>query len=204
MNEAQKVALGYALGLVATAAQVGYSLWIGPQPKAEQPAPSLAVWLANQLGFWALAWLTATLACSPLRYWTGAKWPAVWRKRFGLTAFALACLHVTVWLVGEKRADLAAVGADFAEKPWLVFGLLTFLLLITLAVTTPIGVVKRLGGVRWQHVHRLIYPAGLLAILHYALRDDADAQHWIGFALLISLLLWARRYPPTLKMGRRH
>ncbi|MBM4345926.1 MAG: ferric reductase-like transmembrane domain-containing protein [Deltaproteobacteria bacterium] len=188
----RRPAIGYALGLACTFGQVAWSWHIGPQPKGEHAPPSMAVWIANQLGFWALAWLVATLACTPLRWWTGATWPGLWRKRLGLTAFALALLHVGVWVVGERAGDLARIMDDVTSQPWMMLGLFAFALVCTLAATSPTDIARRLGGVRWRRVHRLVYVAAVAACLHYALRDGADPQHWIGFSLALTGLLWAR------------
>lgn len=184
--------VGYWLGVACTVGQIAWSWHIGPQPKGEHPAPSLALWIANQLGFWALGWLVATLACSPLRWWTGASWPGRWRKRLGLTTFALAVLHVGVWVFGEKSLDLKKILTDLLATPWLLFGLAAFVGLLLLAATTPLPVMRWLGGARWQRVHRAIYAVAVLACVHYAVRDGADPQHWIGFSLAVAGLLWVR------------
>ncbi len=188
----RRPAIGFALGILVTLAQISWSWHIGPQPKGEHPPPSWSLWIANQLGFWALAWLVATLACTPLRWWTGATWPGRWRKRLGLVAFALAAAHVGVFVIGEKSFDLWAIGVDVVKTPWLVFGVTAMTALTVLAATTPTAVVRWLGGARWQRVHRLVYAVAVLACLHYALRDGADPQHWIGFSLAVAGLLWVR------------
>ena len=199
MTSQDQARLGYFGALFGTAAHLGYNVWQGPQPNGEQPLASPALSLANHLGFWALAWLCASLACTPLRLWTGAVWPGRWRKRFGVTAFALSVLHVATWVVGEKSFHVSAMVQDFADKPWLIAGALASLCLWALALTTPAVIARRLGGVRWRLLHRLVYVAAGLAIAHYALRPNANVQHWLAFAVLIVLLLFARRRGPLAK-----
>ncbi|MBI5608325.1 MAG: ferric reductase-like transmembrane domain-containing protein [Deltaproteobacteria bacterium] len=187
----------YAAGLAATIAHVGYAVAQGPQPIGERPLASPAVWAANYLGFWALIWLLATLACTPARLWLGATWPSRWRRTLGLTAAGLAVVHVATWQIGEHGLNLPAGLGKIAETPWLMLGSLALLTLLVLAATSPAAAVKRLGAARWKKLHRLVYVGALLVIGHYAARATADPQHWIGFGLVLALLLGARRGRPA-------
>lgn len=187
----------YVAALALTAAHIGYFIWQGPQPHGERPLASPAVWVANDIGFWALSWLAATLACTPARVWLHVSWPGRWRRTLGLTAAALAVLHVGVWVVAEHHLQLFKIAEDFAEDLWLWPGLLALVGLAVLALTSPAAMVKRLGASRWRQVHKLVYAVGVLGVLHYALRAEADPQHWIGFALLFALLLGVRGGRPT-------
>ena len=119
-----------------------------------------------------------------------------------LGTFALALLHVATWVFAEMRLDLSRMAGQLADNPWLALGLAAFVLLLTLAATTPLPVVRKLGGASWQRLHRLVYVAAVLACLHYALRQGADPQHWIGFSLATCGLLWARVAHRGRKDGR--
>jgi sulfoxide reductase heme-binding subunit YedZ len=169
----------------------------GPQPHGERPPPSAAVALANDLGFWALCWLAAALACTPLRRWTGATWPARWRRTLGLTAALWSLAHVLVWWVGEQGLQWSSTAAQFRAHLWLWPGLLALLGMALLAATSPAAAVRGLGAGRWRLVHRGVYAVALLAVAHYALRPWADPQHWLAFGLAITILLVARRSGPT-------
>ncbi len=187
----------YGLGLAATIAHVGYAVAQGPQQVGERPLASPAVWAANYLGFWALVWLLAALACTPARIWLGATWPARWRRRLGLTSAGLVLLHVGTWQIGEHGPNVAAGLAKIAQTPWLLLGSLATVLMLMLTVTSPAAVVKRLGAARWKKLHRLVYLAAVLVIGHYAARDTADPQHWIAFGLVLAVLLGARQGRPA-------
>lgn len=189
----------FALALAGTGGHVVLQVVQGPQASGGTP-PSAAIWLANQLGFWALAWLAATLACTPLQQWAGWQWPLRWRKRLGITAFALATLHVGVWVIGEHGMSPVKMAKEWLATPWQWFGALAWILLASLAATTPARVAKKIGGRRWKIWHKAIYVAALAAVLHYALRREATPLHWIGFAVVIAALLLAR----LARLPRRH
>ncbi len=197
MQERTRERLIYAAGLLATGAHVARAVWLGPQQIGERPLAKPHVWAANYLGFWAITWLIATLACTPARLWLGATWPARWRRTLGLTTALLVAVHVLTWQIGESGADLGRGLALVAQKPWLWAGALGLLVTLVLAATSPVAVVKQLGALRWRQVHRSVYGLAVLAVLHYALRETADPQHWLAFGLVLALLLAARQGKPT-------
>lgn len=175
---------------------VGHVAWrfaAGPQPHGERPPPTVAVALANDIGFWALCWLVAALSCTPLRRWTGATWPARWRRTLGLTAALWSLAHVLVWWLGEQRGRWAATVQQFREHVWLWPGLFALLGMAALTLTSPAAVVRGLGAARWRGIHRSVYAVAVLAVAHYALRPWADPQHWLGFGLAVAVVLLARR-----------
>lgn len=186
--------LWFAGAWLVTLGHLGYIASIGPQQVGERPLASPSVWLANHLGFWALTWLAASLACTPIRIHLKARWPARWRRALGLSSALLAVVHVGVWAAGE--GSLAEIKAEFSRHAWLWPGLLALLGLVALAATSTAASIKRLGAGRWRTLHRSVYLWALLVVLHYALRETADVQHWLGFGLVIALLLAARRMAP--------
>lgn len=195
LSTAQREGLIFGAAWLATVAHVGHAVWTGPQQVGERPLASPGLWAANYLGFWALTWLIAALACTPIRVHLKATWPARWRRRLGLSAALLSGLHVTAWLVADQ-GSLAAVFKSFQEHVWLWPGALALVGMALLASTSTAAAVKKLGAKRWKALHRLAYAVAVLTVLHYALRSTADVQHWMAFGIAVAAVLWARRVGP--------
>lgn len=186
--------LWFAGAWLATAAHIGQAVISGPQQVGERPLASPSVWVANVVGFWALTWLIAALACTPIRVHLKANWPARWRKRLGLSSALLAGIHVSVWAVGEGSVE--HILKEFSKHPWLWPGLIALVGLGVLAATSTTAAIKKLGGQRWRLLHRSVYVWAVMVVLHYALRETADVQHWMAFGLVVALVLAARRMAP--------
>jgi sulfoxide reductase heme-binding subunit YedZ len=152
--------------------------------------------------------LFVTLAVTPLRRLTG--WNEVIRTRrlIGLTAFWYALLHLLTYIVFDQSLSPADIAEDVAEHPWVLVGFTSFLLLIPLAVTSTNAWVRRLGGERWQRLHRLVYAAALGGVLHFLWLVKRDVRTPLYFAAVLAVLfiarLWvARRTPSGAGRGRR-
>ncbi len=124
--------------------------------------------LERTLGLWALRFLIAALAITPLRRLGG---PSLvrYRRAIGLLAFYYACLHLTVYLVLDKGLDLAAIWADIVKRPYITVGMLAFTILVPLAVTSNNAMIRRLGSRTWQRLHRLVYVASAAAAIHFVM-----------------------------------
>lgn len=146
----------------------------------------------NRLGLTALILLLASLSATPLRLLFGITWPMRLRRLLGLLAFLYASLHWLVYAGLDQGFAWSAIVADVAERKFITVGFAAFLLLIPLAITSTAGMRKRLGGVRWQRLHRLVYPAGLLAALHFLWRVKRDLSQPLAYALLLGALLLVR------------
>lgn len=144
-----------------------------------------------QTGLWALRLLLASLAVTPLQRLTGWRWPIRFRRQLGLFAFFYACLHLAVYAVFDRSLDLAAVWEDIVERPFITVGALAFLLLVPLAATSTRAAVRRLGP-RWQQLHRLVYLAAGLAVLHYLWLVKADLRPPLIYAGILATLLLLR------------
>jgi sulfoxide reductase heme-binding subunit YedZ len=118
-------------------------------------------------GTWTLVMLCATLAVTPLRRLTGWNWLIKLRRMLGLFAFFYVMLHFSVWLGLDRGFDVAAIVKDIGKRPFITVGFVAFVLMIPLALTSTNGMVRRLGGKRWQALHKSIYAIAVLAILHY-------------------------------------
>jgi len=157
-------------------------------------------------GAWAFIFLFLTLACTPVKRLTGWRWPGKIRRILGLYAFFYCLLHLLVYLViGQKlRFDYAYL--DALSVPSRLWGWLSLLLLVPLALTSTDGMVRRLGGKRWQRLHRLVYPATAFAIVHLALTEHDNQvldYHGTKYALLPFLVLMALRVAPLSRLWNR-
>jgi sulfoxide reductase heme-binding subunit YedZ len=151
----------------------------------------------RSLGSWALTFLLITLAVTPLRRLTG--WNALIRLRrmLGLFAFFYVCLHLTTYIGIDQFFDLGAIWADIVKRPYITIGMACFLLLVPLAVTSTNAMQRRLGGKRWQQLHRLVYVIAIGGTVHYWMLVKKDIRlpltYAVVLALLLGLRLWWRR-----------
>jgi sulfoxide reductase heme-binding subunit YedZ len=147
-------------------------------------------------GDWTLYFLCITLAVTPLRRLTGLNWLLKLRRMLGLFAFFYASLHFMTFLWFDHFFDLAEMWKDVIKRPFITVGFAAFVLLVPLAATSTNAMVRRLGGKRWQALHRLIYVIAPLGILHYWWMKSAKNN--IGqpmlFAVVVALLLAVRLY----------
>lgn len=158
--------------------------------------------ITHRTGDWALKLLLLTLAVTPLRRISG--WSALLRLRrmLGLFAFFYALLHFATWLVLDQFFDWQAILADIAKRPYITLGFSAFLLLVPLAVTSTDGMLRRLGR-NWLRLHRLIYPAAVLAVAHFWWLVKADLLEPAVYAGLLALLLVLRLPPISRRLARR-
>jgi sulfoxide reductase heme-binding subunit YedZ len=107
----------------------------------------------------------------------------------GLFAFFYLCLHFTTWLALDRYFNWAQILDDISKRPYITVGFTAFLLLIPLAVTSTAGWIRRLGGKRWQRLHRLIYVAAVLGVIHYYWLVKSDHRKPLEYAFIIGVLL---------------
>ena len=154
--------------------------------------------LTRRSGEWALRFLLLTLLMTPLRDWTGWRWPPRLRRMLGLYAFFYAALHLLTWLWFDQFFDWAAIGEDIVKRPFITAGMGALQILLVLAATSPRAMMRRLGR-RWKPLHRAVYAAVPLAVLHHFWLVKADlfwpAVYGALAGLLLAHRLW-RRYGP--------
>lgn len=148
--------------------------------------------LRRGLGIWALNFLLLTLAVTPLRKYSGWPWLGRLRRMLGLFVFFYAALHLITYLWLDQSLDWSAIVRDIAKRPFIVVGMLAFLLLLPLALTSNAFALRKLGGRRWQELHRNVYLIGLLAVVHYAWMAEANIVRPLLYALLLGMLLGLR------------
>jgi sulfoxide reductase heme-binding subunit YedZ len=156
------------------------------------------------LGLWALRLLLVTLAVTPLRQLTGLTVVLRFRRLLGLYAFAYATLHFAAYLVLDLRGYWTQIFEEIVERPYITVGFLAWLLLVPLAITSTRNAMRRLGR-RWAQLHRLVYAAAVLAVLHFWWLVKSDIREPALYAAILALLLgwrlWRRVRPVS--PGRR-
>lgn len=143
----------------------------------------------NELGLSALILLIATIACTPARRLLGWTWPMRVRRELGLLAFLYAVLHFLTYLVLDQFFDWGVIAGDIVQRPFITVGFTTLVLLAPVAWTSTNASIKKLGYARWQRIHWLVYPAGVLAAVHFVWRVKRDVSQPLTYALIIGVLL---------------
>ncbi len=151
----------------------------------------------ERTGKTALIVLVLSLACSPLKTLFGFTPALALRRPLGLYAFFYAACHLTIFVAVDYGFDLTLIGEAVVEKRYVLAGFSAFLLLLPLAITSTKGWMRRLGA-RWKRLHRLVYVAAGLAILHYVWLVKADIREPLLYGaavagLLLLRLPWLRR-----------
>ncbi len=164
--------------------------------------------ITNETGVWTLRFLCITLTVTPLRRLTG--WNAVirFRRLLGLFAFFYGTLHLLTYVIADRYAgldvpsgivawrtvrDLAgSIAADIYKRPFITMGFTAWISMLPLAATSTAGMIRRLGGRRWQLLHRLIYASVVAGVVHYWWLVKADVRRPETYALAAGALLAAR------------
>lgn len=161
--------------------------WFFADGLGANPIEALTLWSGKS----ALIILLAALAVTPVRRWTGWNPIQKVRRLTGLFAFFYACLHLAVYLVLDQFFAWSFIWEDIAERPFITVGAGAFLCLLPLALTSTRGWIRRLGR-NWARLHRLVYLAGALAVLHYVWKQKADIRDPLVAAAVLALLLGVR------------
>jgi methionine sulfoxide reductase heme-binding subunit len=188
-----------AVKVVAWAACLAPLAWLGYRVYTGDLSANPISFITNWLGDWTLRILLASLAMTPLRILLHWSWPVTLRRLLGLFAFFYASLHFSVWLVLDHFFDWRQMGADIVKRPYITVGMTALLLMIPLAATSTARAIRRLGGVRWQWLHRLVYAIGVCAVLHYlwlAKKANPDPYYYAAAFILLMVIRvvgWGRR-----------
>ena len=145
--------------------------------------------ITHVTGDWTLRFLLITLAITPLRKLL--RFPVLirFRRMFGLFAFFYACLHLTTYIWLDKFFNVNEMLRDVGKRKFITIGLSGFLLLVPLALTSTAGWIRRLGGKRWQALHRLIYYAAVCGVIHYLWLVKKDTRKPVEYGLILAALL---------------
>ena len=148
--------------------------------------------ITHTTGDWTLRFLLITLAITPLRKLLGVPSLIRFRRMLGLYAFFYASLHFLTYIWFDKEFVVADMLADIAKRKFITIGMLAFALLIPLAITSTAGWIRRLGGKRWQMLHRLIYLAAIAGVIHYIWLVKKDTRIPLEYGACLAVLLLYR------------
>lgn len=141
------------------------------------------------LGLWALRFLLGSLAVTPLR-WLGLNLIR-FRRQIGLVAFAYVLLHLTAWVCLDMGLRWSQIAGDLVKRWYIVIGMASLLLMLPLAVTSNNGSIRRMGAAAWGQLHKLAYPAAVLAVIHFLMVGKiTTSEQLIYAAILAGLLFW--------------
>jgi len=150
--------------------------------------------ITNHTGIWTLRLIVAGLAITPLRWLTGLNQLVNYRRLVGLFAFFYGCLHFTTFFFFDHQFDFAGMWQDVVKRPYITAGFVAFVLMIPLAVTSTTGWIRRMGGKKWNLLHKLIYITALAAVLHYFWKVKLDATYPVYYGLGVAALLGFRAW----------
>jgi sulfoxide reductase heme-binding subunit YedZ len=147
--------------------------------------------LQHATGDWTLRFLVFTLCITPFRKLFKLPDLIRFRRMLGLFGFFYVCLHFMTYLGPDQQFDLAGMWKDVAKRPFITVGFAGLVLLIPLAITSTAGWIRRLGGKRWQMLHRSIYFTAVLGVIHYYWLVKSDVRKPVFYGALVGiLLLW--------------
>ncbi len=148
--------------------------------------------ITHSTGGWTLVLVLTTLSITPLRQVTRQYWLIGVRRVIGLFAFFYGTLHFLTYIWLDKFFDVHEMLKDIGKRRFITVGFSAFVLMIPLALTSTAWSIRRLGGKRWQRLHRLIYLTAILAVIHYFWLVKADHRKPIAYGVVLSILLLYR------------
>jgi sulfoxide reductase heme-binding subunit YedZ len=143
-------------------------------------------------GVLTLLFLLLSLAVTPLRKAAGLPWMIKFRRMLGLYGFFYGCLHLLTYVWFDKFFGVSAIVEDVLKRPFITVGMASFILLVPLAITSTQKMIKRVGGKRWNQLHRAAYVAAAGGVIHYYMLVKADTREPLMFAAALGLLLGYR------------
>jgi sulfoxide reductase heme-binding subunit YedZ len=189
--------IGRALKPVVFLTLLAPALWLGYALATDRLQGDVVKILEIDTGTLALRALVYTLAITPLRQLTGWSWLAGYRRMLGLFVFFYATVHMAVYFGLDLELQFGEIWASIVKRPYITIGMLSWLILVPLAITSPHAIAKKLGGVRWKQVHRLTYVVAITATTHYlwAVKKDTfwPVVYFMLFASLVLFRLWRWR-----------
>ena len=207
---------------MASLVPAGWLAWaaftgnLSPDPLAD---------ITHGTGDWTLRFLCVTLAVTPLRRITGWNGVIRFRRMAGLFAFFYGTMHFLIYVIADRFAGLvdfpagmvswdtagrllASIWDDIFKRPFITVGFTALTLMLPLALTSTAWSIRRLGGKRWQALHRLVYASAVLGVVHYWWLVKADIRRPVTYAAIVAVLLgfrayWARTRSPVTRIPAR-
>jgi len=177
------VPLGLIGYRVLVLAQTGYEPHLTANP---------IEYITHFTGDWIMRFLLICLAITPLRKLGNQPKLARYRRMFGLFAFAYSCVHFTTWFWFDKSFNVSDMWADIEKRRYITVGMAGFLMILPLAITSTAGWVRRMGFVKWQRLHRLIYFAALAGVIHYYWLVKSDVRLPLMYGAILGILMLCR------------
>jgi len=168
------------------------ALWLARQVWTSNLTANPLEYITHFTGDWTIRLIVATLAVTPLRKLLHAPELIRFRRMIGLYAFFYGCLHFLTWLWLDKLFDIQEMLKDVAKRRFITVGMAALLSMLPLAITSTTGWIRRLGGKRWQRLHRLIYFTGIAAVVHYYWLVKSDVRLPLLYGALVALALGYR------------
>ncbi len=156
------------------------------------PPPNPIEFITHQTGDWTMIFVVLTLAVTPVRKLFGIPELIRFRRMLGLFAFFYGTLHFSTWIGLDKCFDWAEMMHDVRKRPFITMGFTGFILMVPLALTSTAGWIRRLGGKRWQALHRLLYGTAIAGVIHYYWLVKSDVRKPLFYGSLVALLLAIR------------
>jgi sulfoxide reductase heme-binding subunit YedZ len=141
-----------------------------------------------RLGDWSLRFLCITLAITPIQTITNWRGMSDYRRMFGLFTFVYATLHLLAYLAIDHYFEWQTIGIDILQSSYIWYGVITYLIILALALTTPIRA-KKMMGKKWKKLHRLIYLAAVTGVIHYFWQLKGNLAEPFLYLILVTVLL---------------
>lgn len=156
------------------------------------PDPVKAI--EHQTGLYALQLIIASLAVTPLRRFVGLNL-LKFRRAVGIMAFVYAALHLLTWVALDMAFHMSQALGDIVKRPYITLGMAAFLMLVPLVATSNDRALRKLGAARWRSLHRLAYPAALVAAVHFVWLVKAWPLQPLVYLAAVVVLLGLRAIP---------
>lgn len=166
--------------------------WLGWRAYNQRLTANPIEFITHYTGDWTLRFIVITLFISPLRKVLHRPELIRYRRMLGLFALFYASLHFLTYLVVDKFFDWNEILTDIGKRTYITVGFAGFVILVALGVTSTTGWIRRMGGRRWQLLHRLIYVAVIAGVVHYYWSVKSDVRDPVFYGVLAALLLGYR------------
>jgi sulfoxide reductase heme-binding subunit YedZ len=149
-------------------------------------------YITHYTGDWTLRFFMITLAVTPLRVLLNRPALTRFRRMLGLYTFFYGCLHLMTWVAFDRNFEVSGMWEDILKRLYITVGMAAWLTMLPLAITSTAGWVRRLGFVRWQKLHRLIYLGAALGVVHYLWLVKSDIREPLLYGAILAVLLGFR------------
>jgi sulfoxide reductase heme-binding subunit YedZ len=177
---------------------LGVLLWLCYQAyKSGDPTEYVTAnpiqYITHYTGDWTIRFICFTLCITPLRMLANRPQITRFRRMLGLFAFFYGCLHLSAWIFLDPRQNtLPAIWEDIVKRRYITVGMLAFLAMLPLAITSTAGWVRRLTFKRWKRLHRLVYVTAIAAVIHYWWLVKSDIRSPLMYSVIVTVLLGYR------------